>query len=166
MKRAAASHLVRLFPNRWLERYGEEFEELLESEGAGFATLVDVARAACWQHALSFWSNGDGTMQTYPASVMSMARKPSAFVPIVMSLCALAVVVGSVTAFGASTLRRMPDEGAAAHIWQLLMAGQLPILAFFAFKWLTRDRKAALSILAIQLIGFGLALLPVWLLGL
>ena len=101
-------------------------------------------------------------MQTYPASVMSLARKPSAFLPIAMSLCALAVI-GIVALNG---IQREPDEGAAAHIWQMLMAGQLPILTFFAFKWLARDRKAALSVLALQLIGFGAALLPVWLLNL
>lgn len=102
-------------------------------------------------------------MQPYPASVMSLARKPSAFLPIAMSLCAFAAVVATVTIYGAQP---QADEGATAHIWQLLMAGQLPILAFFAFKWLARDRKAALSVLALQLVGFGLALLPVWLLGL
>lgn len=105
-------------------------------------------------------------MQTYPASIISLARKPSAFIPLAMSLCALAVVVGSVAVFGAAGLRKMPDEGTAAHLWQLLMAGQLPVIAFFGFKWLARDRKAGLLILAIQLAGIGAALLPVWILGL
>ncbi len=105
-------------------------------------------------------------MQTYPASMISLARKPSAFIPLAMSLCALAVVVGSVAVFGAAKLRKMPDEGTAAHLWQLLMAGQLPVIAFFGFKWLARDRKAGLLILAIQLAGIGAALLPVWILGL
>jgi len=162
MNRSLAARLVLLFPPRWRERYGDEFENLLEREGADVGTLIDVIRAAGWQRALSFWSNGDGNMQTYPASVMSLARKPSAFLPIAMSLCALAVI-GIVALNG---IQREPDEGAAAHIWQMLMAGQLPILTFFAFKWLARDRKAALSVLALQLIGFGAALLPVWLLNL
>jgi len=162
MNRSLAARLVLLFPPRWRERYGDEFENLLEREGADVGTLIDVIRAAGWQRALSFWSNGDGNMQTYPASVMSLARKPSAFLPIAMSLCALAVI-GIVALNG---IQREPDEGAAAHIWQMLMAGQLPILTFFAFKWLARDRKAALSVLALQLIGFGAALLAVWLLNL
>jgi hypothetical protein len=29
------------------------------------------------------------------------------------------------------------DEGTLAHLWQLL-AGQIPVLAFFAIKWLPR----------------------------
>jgi hypothetical protein len=157
-----SSRLIGLFPQGWRERYGDEFEKLLEREGVDFATIFDVVRAACWQRVLSFFSNGDGNMQTYPASVVSLARKPSAFLPIAMSLCAL-TVIGVLALNG---IQREPDEGAAAHIWQLLMAGQLPILAFFAVKWLARNRKAALSILALQLIGFGAALLPVWLLNL
>jgi len=32
---------------------------------------------------------------------------------------------------------READEGVAAHVFQLLMAGQIPIIAFFAFKWLS-----------------------------
>ncbi len=65
-----------------------------------------------------------------------------------MSLAALAVVVGHIAVFGVA---READEGAAAHIWQLLMAGQIPVLAFFAFKWLPRDPGPALRVLALQL---------------
>ena len=28
------------------------------------------------------------------------------------------------------------DEGAAAHIWQILMAGQIPFVIYFMSKWL------------------------------
>lgn len=105
-------------------------------------------------------------MQTYPASVILLVRKPSAFIPLAMSLCAFAVIVGSVAVYGTDGLREMPDEGTAAHLWQLLMTAQLPLIAFFAFKWLARDRNAGMTVLAIQLAGFGAALLPVWLLGL
>lgn len=163
MKRTLSSRLVRIYPRRWRERYGAELQDLLESEPGDFHTLVDVARAAALQRMLSLWRNGDENMQTYPASVMSLARKPSAFLPIVMSLCALAFVLGAIALNG---VQHEADEGAVAHMWQLLMAGQLPILAFFAFKWPVRDRKAGLSILALQLIGFGAALLPVWILRL
>lgn len=33
---------------------------------------------------------------------------------------------------------REGDEGAAAHIFQLLLAAEVPIAAFFAIKWLPR----------------------------
>ena len=51
---------------------------------------------------------------------------------------------------GQGGLVREPDEGAIAHLWQLLMAGQLPILAFFAIKWLPRAPRQTLYVLALQ----------------
>jgi len=42
------------------------------------------------------------------------------------------------------------DEGTAAHIFQLLMIAQIPIMAFFAIKWLPRTPRQALHILALQ----------------
>ncbi|MDQ2976275.1 MAG: hypothetical protein M3R69_12820 [Acidobacteriota bacterium] len=93
----------------------------------------------------------------------STMKKPSAWLPLVMSFAALALVVGHVAIFGAA---READEGTAAHIWQILMAAQLPIVAFFAIKWLPRTPKQALLVLALQA-GAGLAALaPVFFLGL
>ena len=90
---------------------------------------------------------------------ISIMKQPSAFVPIVMSLAALAIVLGHIAMFGAA---REPDEGTAAHLWQLLMAGQVPIVAFFAVKWLPRTPRQALPIVALQ-VGAGLAALaPVY----
>lgn len=94
---------------------------------------------------------------------MSTLRRPSAFVPIAMSLGALALVLGHVAISGTA---REPDEGTAAHLWQLLMAGQLPVIAFFAASWLPRNARAALAILALQAIAMLAAAAPVFLLGL
>ena len=71
-------------------------------------------------------------------SFTGIVRKPSAFVPLAMSLTALGVI-GVAAMFG--HLVPQPDEGAEAHLWQLLMAGQLPVLAFFAVKWLPRAHQ-------------------------
>ena len=61
---------------------------------------------------------------------------------------------------------READEGIAAHLWQMLLAGQLPIVAFFAIRWLPRSPGQALPVLALQA-GAGLAALaPVYFLGL
>ena len=92
-----------------------------------------------------------------------MIRRPSAFLPVAMSLAALAVVLGHVALFGAA---READEGTAAHIWQILMAGQIPIMAFFAIKWLPQSPRYALRILALQAIAALAALGPVYFLGL
>ena len=102
-------------------------------------------------------------MQTYPRHVAVLVRKPSALVPIAMSLCALGVVL---LAIANGSAKPQPDEGTAAHIWQILIAGQLPFLGWFAVRWLTRDFKAALPVLGLQLLAFVAALFPVWYLGL
>jgi hypothetical protein len=64
-----------------------------------------------------------------------------------MSLAALALVVGHVAVYG---LVHQADEGTAAHLFQLLMAGQVPVVAYFAVKWLPRNPKGALLVLALQ----------------
>ena len=92
-----------------------------------------------------------------------MLKKPSAFLPILMSLIALAVVLGHVAIFG---VVREADEGAAAHIWQLLMAGQLPFIAFFAIRWLPQVPRHAALVLALQAAALLAAAAPVLLLRL
>ena len=89
----------------------------------------------------------------------SMMKRPSAFLPVMMSLAALVTVLGSVALFGAV---HQADEGTAAHIFQLLIVTQLPIVAFFAIKWVPQAPRQALPILALQA-GIGLAALaPVY----
>jgi mannose/fructose/N-acetylgalactosamine-specific phosphotransferase system component IID len=69
-----------------------------------------------------------------------------------------AVVVAMMAAHIArSGIAPQADEGAAAHIFQLLMPAQIPIIAFFALTWLPRDRMHALEILALQI---GAAIVP------
>lgn len=92
-----------------------------------------------------------------------MMKRPSAFLPVVMSLAALATVLVHVARFGAA---READEGTAAHVWQLLMLAQVPIIAFFAITWLPRAPREALPVLALQAAAALAALAPVFLLGL
>lgn len=103
-------------------------------------------------------------MNHYPASVLSLSRKPSAFVPMVMSVSALALLLGSIAA--RSGVVRDSDEGAIAHIWQLLMAGQLPLLTYFVFRWLPRVPRQTLYVLALQIGAALAAMAPVYFLGL
>jgi len=88
-------------------------------------------------------------------------KNPSAFLPLAMSFGALATVLIYVAIFGPA---RQADEGTAAHIWQILMAGQLPIILFFAIKWLPRTPKEALLVLVLQGSAALMALAPVYLL--
>lgn len=76
-----------------------------------------------------------------------LLKQPSAFLPVAMSLAALGIVLGHVAMFG---VVHETDEGTPAHIFQLLMAGQVPIVAFFAVKWLPRAPWQALPVLALQ----------------
>jgi hypothetical protein len=93
---------------------------------------------------------------------VSPTRQPLALVPIAMSIAALVTVLYHVAMFG---IAREADEGAAAHIWQLLMAGQVPVVAFYAVNWLPRTPRTALQVLAVQ-VGAALgALAPVYWLG-
>lgn len=55
-----------------------------------------------------------------------------------------------------------PDRRAV----QLLMAAQVPIVAFFAVKWLPRSPRQALVVLLLQAVAGLAALAPVFLLGL
>jgi len=80
-------------------------------------------------------------------------KQPSAYLPVAMSLTALAMVLGYIAKYGAV---HETDEGAVAHLWQLLMAGQMPIVAFFAIKWLPRAPRQTLYVLA-QQVGAALA---------
>ena len=91
----------------------------------------------------------------------SVLHRPSAFLPLVMSVAALTLVLGHVAMVGAGAARQA-DEGATAHIFQLLIAGQVPIVAFFAIKWLPRAPRFSLPVLALQALAVIAALAPVY----
>jgi len=95
-------------------------------------------------------------------NTQTILKQPSAFVPVAMSLAALAIVLLRIALIGTA---RQPDEGTEAHIWQLLMALQIPVIAFFAIKWLPRTPRQAILILALQAGAAVAALAPVYLLG-
>jgi glucan phosphoethanolaminetransferase (alkaline phosphatase superfamily) len=95
--------------------------------------------------------------------IRSTLKKPSAFLPLAMSLAALATVIVHVALYGPA---READEGAAAHIWQMLMVAQIPIVALFVITSLPRAPKPALTVLALQVAAALAALAPVYLLGL
>jgi hypothetical protein len=94
---------------------------------------------------------------------ISPIKQPSGWLPILMSLAALALVLGHVGLYGAV---READEGTPAHIFQILIVAQLPIIAFFAIKWLPRSPGPALSVLTLQGTAVIVALAPVFYFGL
>ena len=72
---------------------------------------------------------------------------PSAFLPVAMSLTALAIVLGHVAIYG---MIHEADEGTAAHMFQILMVLEVPMIGYFAVKWLPKNPKAAFKVLAMQ----------------
>jgi triacylglycerol esterase/lipase EstA (alpha/beta hydrolase family) len=92
---------------------------------------------------------------------VTMMKRPSAFLPVAMSLGALATVFLQIALHGTAP---QADEGAAAHIWQLLMAGQVPFVLFFAARWVAESPRQAEPILAVQVGAALAATAPVFLL--
>ena len=93
----------------------------------------------------------------------ALLKQPSAFVPLAMSGAAIALLITVAATHG---LVREPDEGAAAHTWQLLMGLQVPVIAWFAAKWLPQAPKPALAVLGLQAAAGLAAAAPVFILGL
>ncbi|CAM4132545.1 hypothetical protein [Roseateles saccharophilus] len=89
--------------------------------------------------------------------------KPSAAVPVLMSLAALLLVGVHVATFGTG---READEGVAAHLFQLLIALQLPIVLYHAVRWLPRSPRQGIQVFGLQVLAVALACLPVAVLGL
>jgi hypothetical protein len=92
--------------------------------------------------------------------MQNIIRKPSAWLPIAISLvvftsilCYVAVAIFSVA----------PEEGSRIFsiYFQWLTLAQVPIIVFFAIKWLPRQPKQAALILALQVIAAVISLAPI-----
>jgi hypothetical protein len=152
--------LVRLYPRGWRERYGEEFEELLASRRGKPQDPVNVVLSALRERVIAgFGRPADLSAVSFGAIV----RLPGAFVPMAMSLSALAIVFAHIAFYG---IAPQADEGAAAHLWQLLMTLQLPILVIFAVRWLPKAPRQTLGVIALQAAAFCASLAPVFFLKL
>jgi hypothetical protein len=160
MNRRLAHLLTRLYPRRWRERYGEEFEEFLLDSRAGPKTWMDVLRGAAGEY---IHPAIGGAMNEYRTSFGTVVRQPSALIPLGMALTALTVVLIHIAVYGAA---READEGPTAHIWQLLMVAQLPALLVFGIRWLPKAPKQAMGVLALLVTAILAAMAPVLILHL
>ena len=88
-----------------------------------------------------------------------LLKRPSGFIPLAMSAGALATVISYAMVLDTA---RQADEGAAAHIWQVLMVGQVPVAAVFAVKWLPAAPRQALVVMTLQIGAALAAMFPVW----
>lgn len=92
-------------------------------------------------------------------TILGMLKRPSAFLPLTMSCMALAVVLAHL---GVAGIGREADEGAAAHVFQILMLAQLPLVALFALRSAPAAPKHAAAILGLQIGAAMIAIFPVW----
>jgi hypothetical protein len=93
---------------------------------------------------------------------IEIVKKPSALFPVLMSLTALSLLAIQLATHGVTPER---DEGAIAHLWQLLVVAQLPVIAFFAFRWLREAPRQATAVLLAQALALAAGVVPVLVLG-
>ena len=107
-------------------------------------------------------------MDREPGSFRAMMRLPSAYLPVTMSLAALVIVLGAVAVDHAhgGAIAHDPDEGAIAHLFQLLMTVQWPITLFFVVKWVRRAPRPMLGVLGLQAAAWLAGCAPVYFLHL
>lgn len=90
---------------------------------------------------------------------LQLLKRPSAFLPLAMSCAALSAVLIHLHWFG---IAHEQDEGAAAHVFQLLILAQVPLALLFAIRFVPRAPKGALAMIALQAGAAAIAMLPVW----
>lgn len=151
MRRLARAAL-RLYPRWWRRRYGAELQALVEDLGDRPGMAADLARGAL---SVRLRKRSLGAA----ADSWGVLWRPSAVAPVLMSLGALGAVAGHLVTVGTAP---QADEGTAAHVWQLLMAGQLPVVAWFALRQVSEHRWRALAISALHAAAFAAAVFPVW----
>jgi hypothetical protein len=157
--------LTHLYPRAWRERYGEEFAAMLEMGPGDFAAMSNSVRSAICEHVIP---TQGGNMNRESNSFGMMIRRPSAYLPVAMSLFCLVMVLGAL-ALGLARgghIVRDPDEGSIAHVFQLLMTLQWPITLFFVVKWLRRSPRPALGVLGLQAAAWLAGCAPVYFLHL
>jgi len=93
-----------------------------------------------------------------PSENNPLFKQPSAWIPLVMSLAALTLILGYVAVFG---IVHNQEEGIPARLFQLIMVAQLPVAAYFAFKWLPKRPTQARVVLALQAVGWIIPILTV-----
>ena len=162
MNRRFAHLLTRMYPRRWRARYGEEFEDLLETGRGDVKTWMDVVRGAVGEHIHPTHidpTQGGMMSEVRTTSFGTVVRQPRALVPLMLALTALAVVMIHIAVYGAA---HEVDEGPTAHIWQLLMVAQLPALLVFGIRWLPKAPKQAMGVLAVLVAASLAAVAPVF----
>lgn len=100
-------------------------------------------------------------------NVVTLLRKPSGYLPLIMSGLALALLVGFIAVGLASGgIERAEDEGFGAHLYQLLIGLQVFPIGWFALRWGVNAPLVALAVIALQIAAIAVTLVPLWWFGL
>jgi len=86
-------------------------------------------------------------------------KQLTAWLPLAMSLAALVMVFVHAAIYG---VVHEADEGTPAHIFQFLMAAQIPFIAYFAFRWWPRKPRQTFQVLALQAVAWLAAIAAVY----
>jgi hypothetical protein len=86
-------------------------------------------------------------------------KRPIAWLPVCMSLLGLLAVLIHAAIYGTA---HEADEGATAHIFQILVVAQVPMVGYFCLRWLPRAPGAALRVLALQAAALAAAFASVY----
>ena len=81
-------------------------------------------------------------------TMTTLLRKPSAWLPMLVSLVALALVLDYLVRYGVAP---QEDEGAHARIFQLLIVVEAILIGSFGFRWIPETPRAAIAVIALQL---------------
>lgn len=100
-------------------------------------------------------------MRTGAKVTSRQVNRAFAAMPLLCSAAAFALVMANILA----RVPPQPDENASAHLFQLLILIQLPLIGLFAASADWHRRSRVVAVLALQALAIAVALLPVWLAG-
>lgn len=85
-------------------------------------------------------------------TMSALLHRPSAWLPMVLSVAAL-VLIGAVLVTQGANVTPAHDEGTPARIFQLLMLVDAIAIATFGLRWLPAAPRAALAVMAVQVLA-------------
>ena len=80
--------------------------------------------------------------------VLSLIKKPSAWIPIALSVAILLMELGAIVVFGTPSPKS--DEGVLAHLFQIWLVLEALLISFFVTAWVVRSPVPAVRILLLQ----------------
>jgi hypothetical protein len=92
--------------------------------------------------------------------MLDLLKRLNAYLPLVLSLIMECILLYFLFRHG--TPVREKDEGVGAHLFQIWLAIEVILIAYFAVTWLPRSPKQALVILLVQIAAVIVVCAPVF----